>query len=84
MGWITALGLLAATCTTISFVPQAIKTIRTRSTKDISLLMYSILVLGTFLWLLYGIIIEDWPVILANAITVSFSATILINKIRFG
>ena len=81
MDLFTIIGLIAATCTTISFLPQAIKTIKTKHTKDLSLAMYSILTLGIFLWLVYGILIKDLPLIIANVITVILTSTILILKI---
>lgn len=84
MDWITIIGLIAATFTTISFLPQAIKIIRTKLTRDLSLAMYSILVIGIFLWLVYGILIKDLPLIIANAITLLFASIILILKIRNG
>tara|TARA_Y100000310_G_scaffold342214_1_gene444340 strand:+ start:8299 stop:8553 length:255 start_codon:yes stop_codon:yes gene_type:complete len=84
MEMVTILGLVAATFTTVSFLPQAIKTIKTKQTKDLSLGMYTILTIGVFLWLIYGLIIHDYPIILANAVTGTFSAIILINIIRYG
>lgn len=83
INWITMLGLFAATLTTIGFIPQAIKTIRTKNTRDISLGMYVLLTVGVFSWLAYGIFIQDLPVILANAITSVFIVTILILKITY-
>ncbi len=83
INWITLIGLVAATFTTIAFVPQAIKTIRTRNTRDLSLAMYIILSTGVILWLIYGIFINDLPVILANAITSVFIISILILKIKY-
>lgn len=83
MGIITILGLAAAACTTISFLPQAIKTIRTKQTNDLSMGMYSVLSMGVFLWLIYGLLIEDLPIILANGITFAFTATILALIIRY-
>jgi MtN3 and saliva related transmembrane protein len=77
MDFITLLGLIAATLTTGAFLPQAVKTIKTKHTEDLSLGMYSILTLGIFLWLLYGIFIEDLPIILANGITLAFCVIIL-------
>ena len=59
MNWITMVGLTAAACTTISFLPQAIKTIKTKHTKDLSLVMYSILTTGILLWVVYGIFINN-------------------------
>ncbi len=84
MDWITVLGLIAASCTTIAFLPQVIKAFRTRETKDISLIMYIVLVTGVFLWLVYGIIIEDIPLILANSLTLLFAAVVLILKLKNG
>jgi MtN3 and saliva related transmembrane protein len=83
MDTFTIIGLVAATCTTISFLPQAIRIIKTKHTKDISLAMYSILTIGIFLWLVYGILLKDLPLIIANAITLLFTSTILILKIKY-
>ncbi len=83
MNLITILGLTAAICTTISFLPQLIKTIKTKHTKDLSLGMYSVLALGIFLWFVYGILIEDLPVILANGITLIFTVAMLFFIIRY-
>ncbi|MDO9376616.1 MAG: SemiSWEET transporter [Ferruginibacter sp.] len=80
---ITILGLSAAFCTTVSFLPQAIKTIQTKDTSGISLSMYSIFALGTLLWLLYGILSDNFPVMIANGITFLFAVVILAYKIRF-
>ncbi|HIH36781.1 MAG TPA: hypothetical protein HA232_02600 [Methanocellales archaeon] len=79
----TIVGLIAATCTTISFVPQVIRTIKTKHTKDLSLAMYSIFTTGIVLWLVYGILVKDLPIIIANAITLLFTFTILILKIKY-
>ena len=79
----TIIGLAAATCTTISFLPQVIQIMKTKHTKDLSLTMYLIFTAGVFLWLVYGIIISDLPVIIANAITLIFASTILIMKIKY-
>ena len=81
---ITLIGLIAATCTTISFLPQVIKSWKTKKTKDISLPMYLIFVSGVFLWLVYGLIIKDIPLIGANAVTFALALAILILKIRNG
>ncbi len=83
MEWITAIGLVAATCTTISFLPQAVKIIKTKHTTDLSLDMYSILTMGIFLWVVYGILIKDLPIVIANTISLVFAGTILILKIRY-
>lgn len=76
-------GYLAAVLTTGSFVPQAVMTIRTRNTSGISLAMYVIFTLGVASWLIYGIAILSWPMILANAVTLGLAATILALKIRY-
>lgn len=81
---ITLLGIAAAVCTTVSFLSQAVKTIRTKQTKALSLGMYAILTLGLFLWLIYGIFIRDFPIILANTVTLIFSATILMLIIKYS
>jgi MtN3 and saliva related transmembrane protein len=83
MDSITVIGLAAAACTTFSFLPQAIKVIRTKHTKDLSLGMYSILTVGVLLWLTYGILGKDLPVIIANSITSIFAMLILAMKIKY-
>jgi MtN3 and saliva related transmembrane protein len=80
---ITALGLIAAFCTTISFLPQAVKTIQTKNTSGISLPMYGLFTIGTFLWLLFGLFTANIPIIAANAVTLVFAAIILVYKIKF-
>ena len=77
------IGFFAALCTTIAFLPQAIKVYQTKSTKDISLLMFLIFTIGVFSWLIYGLIINDYPVILANAVTLILSLFILLYKIKY-
>ena len=83
MNYITIFGLVAATCTTISFLPQALKTIRTKDTKSISLSMYSLFAFGTMVWLIYGILSENVPIIIANSITFLFAIIILVYKMKF-
>jgi len=82
--WMTVIGLLAAVCTTIAFLPQAVKSLKTKQTKDISLPMYIIFTAGVLLWLVYGIIISDIPLILANGITFILAGMILALKIKHG
>lgn len=77
-------GYAAAALTSLAFVPQAIKTIRTRDTRAISLWMYVAFTAGVALWWLYGIELHSWPVKLANAVTFTLSATVLALKIRYG
>jgi MtN3 and saliva related transmembrane protein len=78
---VTAIGMLAAILTTVAFVPQVIKTWRTRSTADISLGMFAILVAGITAWLIYGLLIGDAPLVLANGVTLLLAGTILFFKI---
>lgn len=80
---LTILGLIAAFCTAFSFLPQVIKTIRTKNTRDLSLGMYSVFSLGILLWLVYGLLIRDIPLILANTITLMLAVTILFLKIKY-
>ena len=80
----TLIGLLAATCTTGSFLPQVIRAWRTRSTRDVSALMFVLLVTGNTLWLLYGALIGDLPIIVANLITITLVTIILALKLRYG
>ncbi|HET7115620.1 MAG TPA: SemiSWEET transporter [Hanamia sp.] len=79
----TIIGLLAAISTTSSFLPQALETIRTKNTSGISLGMYSIFSFGTLLWLIYGVLGIDWPIIIANGITLIFACIILAYKIKY-
>jgi MtN3 and saliva related transmembrane protein len=83
MNTISAIGYLAAFGTTISFLPQAVKTIQTKDTSGISLPMYALFTLGTLLWLTYGVLSGSLPVAVANAVTFVFASIILIYKIRY-
>ena len=84
MSGITAIGLLAGTMTTIAYLPQVVKSWRTRSTSDVSLTMFLIMVCGTLLWLIYGALIRDIPIICANGVTLLLAGTILLLKIKNG
>ncbi len=83
MDKIEIIGMIAGVMTTVSFFPQAIKTIITKETKGISIEMYSILTVGVFLWMVYGIFKGALSVTLANAITLIPSLIILIMKIKY-
>ena len=78
------LGYIAATLTTLSFVPQAAKTIRSRDTSGISLGMYVVFTIGIVCWFCYGLVLGSWPMILANAVTFVLAAVILALKLRHG
>ncbi|MEW5794957.1 MAG: SemiSWEET transporter [Candidatus Zixiibacteriota bacterium] len=83
MNTATLIGLIAGTCTTTAFVPQLLKIWKSKSTRDISLWMYVVICTGIALWLIYGIIIDSLPVILANVVTLVIASAILILKIRY-
>ncbi len=79
---IEIIGYCAAFLTTIAFLPQAIQSWRTQDLSGISLGMYSLFTAGVGLWLVYGLIIEKWPLILANALTFALALSILLLKVR--
>ncbi len=81
---VTILGFIAGTLTTISFLPQVIKTLKLKETKDISLWMYVILCIGVFSWLIYGLLIKDLPIIAANSISFLLVSIILFYKLKYG
>ncbi len=83
INWITIIGFAAAICTTASFMPQALKTIRTKNTSGISLSMYWLFTVGTLLWLSFGLLTNNIPVTVANAVTFLFAAIILFYKIKY-
>jgi MtN3 and saliva related transmembrane protein len=78
------LGYVAATLTTIAFVPQALKAIRTRDTRSISLGMYLVFTVGVAFWFGYGLVLGSWPMIVSNAITFVLASVILAMKLRHG
>jgi MtN3 and saliva related transmembrane protein len=80
---ITLIGLGAAVCTTSSFLPQALHTIKTKDTKGISLSMYALFTFGTLLWLLFGLFSNNLPVSIANGITFILAIIILAYKIKY-
>ena len=80
--YIEIIGYCAAFLTTIGFLPQAIQSWRTRDLSGISVGMYSLFTIGVGLWLIYGLIIEKWPLIVANALTFALALSILVLKLR--
>jgi MtN3 and saliva related transmembrane protein len=78
------IGYIAATLTTASFVPQAWLTFKTRDVSGVSLGMYGAFTAGIALWLVYGLLISAWPIVIANTITLLLAAGILGMRIRFG
>ncbi len=83
MDFITVLGLVAATLTTFSFLPQLLKIWQTKSAKDVSFVMLIFFNTGVLLWLIYGLYLSAWPIILANGITLFFNLIILLLKIKY-
>jgi MtN3 and saliva related transmembrane protein len=83
MEWVKIVGYLAAAATTISFLPQAFHTIKTKDTKGISLGMYLVFTFGVVMWLLYGIFLRDLPIISANSVTLVLTVIILVYKLKY-
>ncbi|MGH8641666.1 MAG: SemiSWEET transporter [Burkholderiales bacterium] len=83
MNAIDPIGYLAATLTTIAFIPQVLHTWRQRSASGISLGMYIIFTIGIALWLLYGMLLGAWPIIIANAVTLVLTTFVLVLAIRY-
>lgn len=83
MDTIDLFGFIAALLTTSAFLPQVIKTLREKNTKSLSLPMYLILTSGLLLWLTYGIMINDWALIIANSVTGILALIILVAKIKY-
>ncbi len=83
MKLVTIIGILAAFLTTTSFIPQMIKVVKSKSTGDLSMIMVILLTLGIFMWLIYGILITSYPVIIANALSLFFNSVILFYKFKY-
>ncbi len=81
--WVEYIGSLAAVCTTLCWVPQAPKIIREKQTQGISLVTQAVFTIGLTLWFIYGLLLTNWPLILANAVTLVLSLVILILKVRY-
>jgi MtN3 and saliva related transmembrane protein len=78
------LGYLAASCTTLAYVPQVWTILRTRNTAGVSAGMFAVMTLGVLLWLVYGVLVGDRPLILANAISFLLSLSVLVLRLRGG
>ncbi|MFA6321447.1 MAG: SemiSWEET transporter [Candidatus Omnitrophota bacterium] len=78
------LGMAAGTLTTIAFIPQVVRIYKMKDAKELSLATFSLFSLGVFLWLVYGIIIMEWPIILANGITLILICMIIAMKIKYS
>jgi MtN3 and saliva related transmembrane protein len=77
------IGLIAGTLTTVSFLPQVIHTVKTRSSRDLSLGMVCFFIVGIVMWLIYGIMARAWPIILTNAVTIVLASILLVFIIRY-
>ena len=77
------IGYAAAVLTTSSFVPQAVHTFKTKDVRGISLTMYSIFVVGISLWLVYGLLLDAWPIVIANTVTLTLAVAILAMKLKY-
>jgi len=83
MDAITTIGLIAALFTTISLFPQLIKVYKTKSTKDISTSMFTLFCCGVFLWFIYGVLVSDFPIIIANSLAFVQAVLILVFKVKY-
>jgi MtN3 and saliva related transmembrane protein len=81
--WVDLLGYVAAFCTTIAFVPQVLLVWRRRSAEGVSTLMYIVLTAGIALWLTYGVLLQSWPIVIANVITLGLALAVLAMKWKF-
>jgi MtN3 and saliva related transmembrane protein len=81
---IDLIGAIAATLTTISFLPQVWQIWRTRSARDVSLPMYLTFTTGVALWLAYGILVMSWPIIIANIVTMLLALCVITMKLKWG
>lgn len=84
MTLLDVLGVVAGLLTTVAFLPQVIKTWKSKSAKDLSLSMFSLFVVGVILWLIYGILNANVPIILTNAATLALSSVLLYFKLAFN
>ena len=82
--WTDIVGSLAAILTTVSFFPQAWHSFKTRDVSGVSLGMYSVFTVGVALWLVYGLLLRAWPIVVANVITLGLALAILGMKVVFG
>jgi MtN3 and saliva related transmembrane protein len=78
------IGSIAAILTTIAFVPQVIQIWKTRSARDVSLPMYLVFTTGLALWLVYGVLVMSWPIIIANIVTIILALCVIAMKLKWG
>ncbi len=84
MNWTDILGLVAGICTTVSIIPQIMKAWKTKKVEDVSPFMFGILMLGVFLWVIYGITQNDLPIIAANGVSLALNGLMLFLMVRYG
>jgi MtN3 and saliva related transmembrane protein len=77
------IGFISAAFTTIAFIPQVVRVWKTKSARDVSLGMYALFNTGVALWLWYGLLIQSWPVIAANSITLLLAGAVMVMKLNF-
>ena len=82
INWTEVVGYSAATLTTLAFVPQVLQALRTRDLRDISLSMYIAFCSGIMLWLIYGLLMQAWPVVIANVFTLGLAGVVLFLKVK--
>jgi MtN3 and saliva related transmembrane protein len=82
INWTEIVGYSAASLTTLAFVPQVLQALRTRDLRDISLSMYAAFCSGIALWLVYGLLMQAWPVVIANVFTLGLAGIVLYLKVR--
>jgi len=83
MEWTDVLGLVAGICTTVAVVPQIKKALQTQKVEDISPGMFSILIVGVFLWVVYGITQKDMPIIVTNGVSLALNGMMLFLMLRY-
>jgi MtN3 and saliva related transmembrane protein len=84
MSMVEIIGSVDATCTTLAFVPQVLQIWKTRSAKDVSLPMYITFMVGIICWFTYGLMLNAWPIIVANIITFVLALAVILMKLRWG
>ncbi len=84
MNVVEVFGSIGAACTTLSFVPQVLQIWKTRSAKDVSLPMYLMFIVGIICWLVYGLMLNAWPIIIANVVTIVLALAVVVMKLRWG
>ena len=80
---ITLIGSIAGVCTTLAFLPQVLRVWRMKRADEISLTTFLVFSVGTLIWLIYGVLVVSWPIIIANAVTLVLSLTMLTLKLRW-